>query len=263
MDVQLCRTPPLSFPLISWSAHLVEPHAARVVTLTFVETNEFRDAEVRIKKAQSEGRQRVGRAPVAIPDSDGGEASRKLGTSTLSGGSSGELSLLKDEVQVRLAAELQVDAEVVGRVCASLRLTGRAFLLGCGSRAGWRLGGIEFRSLIQVLRGELASAKLAVESAKKVTSEAAAAANKRLVELKAKHEAASEQVIALEHELKRAAEGNKEMTTQTPPSLFSSAQGKMSLGLNVLLALTLLAVLRLHGGGGRGGKRAKQGEYME
>ena len=109
----------------------------------------------------------------------------------------------------------------------------------------------------------LASAKLAVESAKKVTSEAAAAANKRLVESKAKHEAASERVIALENELRRAAEGNKAMTTQTLPSLLSSTQGKMSLGLNVLLALTLLAVLRLHGGGGRGGKRAKQGEYME
>ena len=83
-----------------WSAHLVEPHAARVVTLTFMEPEAARDADVRVKRDQAEGRQRG--KPAALPDSNGsggGEAAGKLGT--VSGDDpSGELSLIKEEVQV-------------------------------------------------------------------------------------------------------------------------------------------------------------------
>ena len=40
-----------------WTAHLVEPHASRVVTITFMEPKEAFDKDVLIKKAQSEGAQ--------------------------------------------------------------------------------------------------------------------------------------------------------------------------------------------------------------
>ncbi len=42
----------------SWTAHLVEPHAARLVTLSFMEPKEAEAAALRIAKDQAEGRQR-------------------------------------------------------------------------------------------------------------------------------------------------------------------------------------------------------------
>ena len=95
----------------------MEPHAARVVTLTFMEPEAARDADVRIKRDQSEGRQRAAGAPAALPDhgSGGGGAdlSRKLVTAAVSGDDpSGELSLIKEEVQVRVKGYVSVECEV-------------------------------------------------------------------------------------------------------------------------------------------------------
>ena len=117
------------------------------------------------------------------------------------------------------------------------------------------------------MRDELATAKSAIGSARKTASDAAAEASRRLSEAKVQHGAA---ISALEKKLQQQVTGNTQAAAPLPPiSLLSSNQGKLLLGLNVLLALTLLAVLRFQqggggGGGGRGGaKRAKQGEYME
>ena len=189
-----------------WNAHLVEPHAARVVTLTFMEPAEAAAADARIKRDQAEGRQtqRARASSGAVAVEDGG---RKLGASTRG-----------SEVQ-SVTSSSGGDATAVAAL----------------------------QDEVQVLRDELSRSDKALDAVKAAAAKASEEARKRMAE------AGAEATKALAEAEQAATNGG---------SLLSSTQGKVLLASNVLLAITLLSVLRSNQRA-RSGGRAKQGEYME
>ena len=104
-----------------------------------------------------------------------------------------------------------------------------------------------------MLREELTRTGKELVAAKRATAAAEAAAKTQVAVAAAKAKAAAAELAALE-EAAKAAEAKA--AAAPPPSFLSDPLGQLLLASNVLLALTLLAVLRSGGGSGaaRGGR---------
>ncbi|GAX82413.1 hypothetical protein CEUSTIGMA_g9841.t1 [Chlamydomonas eustigma] len=197
-----------------WLAHLVEPHAARVVTLKFVEPADAAAADARVKQDQEQGKQ--------------GSRSHERGAPALK---TKEVIKEGDALQVKAASQNQ-----------------SALLMS-------------LKDELQVSRVELIA-----------KSSAIAALKAKLKQQKTANDEAQQRLItdnrALLQQLKdltAAEEQQKKDAERAPdkvetPDVLSTNLGRMLLASNVVMALTLLMVLRVSG---NSLKHVKRGEYTE